>query len=503
MENTISGGAEISQDMTDRCGPIANDRHEDEQTPTASSSSSSACFLDDRPCWGGPTNQCSLPDLLSLIDRSKVILRETVDYIVLNKPPDLRMDGKYAATVHKLLTYWYPSEKLLEASGSDDTSNKSVLSLQQVLSLHKFNDLADNQLRPCHQLDYATSGCLLVARNAMTARIAGDALSARDERVQKKYLAVVHGHVCIKRDEWPVLSPSDFRRSFQTVEQTYRSARAKRRNDTFIGYLPSHAVFQRWKSSYRQATVETGGEKQMSKKRRKERRNTASSIDMQALWKELLLDNEISPDSQRELCALSWSNVKQNEMWLDSFEKLTNAYNERARAQSHDGSSSSITAALPPIFCVQGEPDESFYMYGALAQVPDEFSMRLYNCNSDGSSLQQLDFKPSLTRCVVLHRGIMPNSIGPITKVQLEPKTGRRHQLRVHMAQIVGHAIVGDVTYAQQSSDGEVTRSSVHGGYNGRMCLHAYQLTLPPLLTDTVTTPDPFPVNTETVALPL
>ncbi|KQY79431.1 RluA family pseudouridine synthase [Pelomonas sp. Root1444] len=49
--------------------------------------------------------------------------------------------------------------------------------------------------------------------------------------------------------------------------------------------------------------------------------------------------------------------------------------------------------------------------------------------------------KPSQTRWRVLAHE------GPHTRVQLEPLTGRSHQLRVHMAAL-GHAILGDTLYA-------------------------------------------------------
>jgi tRNA pseudouridine32 synthase/23S rRNA pseudouridine746 synthase len=57
---------------------------------------------------------------------------------------------------------------------------------------------------------------------------------------------------------------------------------------------------------------------------------------------------------------------------------------------------------------------------------------------------QQVDLvhgKPSQTRWRVLAHD------GPRTRVQLEPLTGRSHQLRVHMAQL-GHAMLGDALYA-------------------------------------------------------
>jgi tRNA pseudouridine32 synthase/23S rRNA pseudouridine746 synthase len=53
----------------------------------------------------------------------------------------------------------------------------------------------------------------------------------------------------------------------------------------------------------------------------------------------------------------------------------------------------------------------------------------------------------------------------PVAEVSLRPKTGRRHQLRVHM-QHLGHAIVGDTTYANDWD-------------TYRMFLHAQRLVLP------------------------
>ncbi len=53
--------------------------------------------------------------------------------------------------------------------------------------------------------------------------------------------------------------------------------------------------------------------------------------------------------------------------------------------------------------------------------------------------------KPSLTRCRVL------NYIGDNTRIELEPVTGRTHQLRVHMLSI-GHPILGDALYGDVSS---------------------------------------------------
>ncbi len=66
--------------------------------------------------------------------------------------------------------------------------------------------------------------------------------------------------------------------------------------------------------------------------------------------------------------------------------------------------------------------------------------------------------KPSLTRYRIQSRGFGR------TRVELEPVTGRTHQLRVHMLAL-GHPIIGDTLYGAQTED--------------RMYLHACLLELP------------------------
>ncbi len=65
--------------------------------------------------------------------------------------------------------------------------------------------------------------------------------------------------------------------------------------------------------------------------------------------------------------------------------------------------------------------------------------------------------KPALTRWRVLDRDLQMQR----TRVELEPVTGRSHQLRLHMASL-GHPIVGDVMYGAQPAE--------------RVRLHAFRL---------------------------
>ena len=71
--------------------------------------------------------------------------------------------------------------------------------------------------------------------------------------------------------------------------------------------------------------------------------------------------------------------------------------------------------------------------------------------------------KPSITRWRVL--GV--DETGPSTRVELEPITGRSHQLRVHLREL-GHPILGDALYAPP----EVQALTM------RLLLHAWSLRL-------------------------
>ena len=77
--------------------------------------------------------------------------------------------------------------------------------------------------------------------------------------------------------------------------------------------------------------------------------------------------------------------------------------------------------------------------------------------------------KPSLTRYRVT--GVAQvDGVGTLTRVSLEPVTGRTHQLRVHLASL-GCPIAGDPFYG------------VEGDPSPRMMLHACRLALPHPLT--------------------
>lgn len=78
--------------------------------------------------------------------------------------------------------------------------------------------------------------------------------------------------------------------------------------------------------------------------------------------------------------------------------------------------------------------------------------------NRPKSKVDHIHGKPSRTRW----RTAGYDAASDSTRVELEPVTGRSHQLRVHMAAL-GHPILGDPLYGQPAE---------------RMCLHAMALSL-------------------------
>lgn len=65
--------------------------------------------------------------------------------------------------------------------------------------------------------------------------------------------------------------------------------------------------------------------------------------------------------------------------------------------------------------------------------------------------------KPSLTRWRVLDHDPAAHT----TRIELEPVTGRTHQLRVHMA-AMGHPILGDALYADAATQAQAPRLLLH-----------------------------------------
>ena len=115
---------------------------------------------------------------------------------------------------------------------------------------------------------------------------------------------------------------------------------------------------------------------------------------------------------------------------------------------------------------VRGWPDEEQFIDHPLKRMPDDMRS------------QREQVQSAQTRLRTLRRGELPIPQGNFpslrwAEVELQPLTGRRHQLRRHMKHIA-HPIIGDATHGK----GALNRSvATHLGV-GRLWLHALSLQL-------------------------
>jgi hypothetical protein len=107
--------------------------------------------------------------------------------VVIDKPPDVRMDGDFPVTVEKLLSHWFPSSALASnlpsmhdtyrQRGHDSIPVIESSSPTGVASANTAHTVTSNarvisapsKFRWIHQLDFATSGVLLVAKTKLGA----------------------------------------------------------------------------------------------------------------------------------------------------------------------------------------------------------------------------------------------------------------------------------------------------------------------------------------------
>ncbi|KAL7549972.1 hypothetical protein ACHAWF_013226 [Thalassiosira exigua] len=557
--------------------------------------------VDDDPCWGGPEpHRHDLGRLLRVLAsgseggrereqeeqgqekeeeeeeeegteawieriRRRIVLFQDDDYVAINKPADLRMDGPHRATVHKLLLYLFPPPSLRRTDGDSGSRRRDrhLRLLRSVALLSKRNNLREDPHRAVHQLDYATSGVLLFGKNRRAAGVASQAFERRE--TDKRYVAAAtRSRSDPNRDEPPF--GRDFFASLPrmnpscldawkdgSLEGRYRRKRrldAGRKGGTFDGYMPAHSVFERWRAQLvrerREAAkdakeeVAEGGTRSEGGRGRRRRRGDDPALPrprraLDSTEIDEMLSLGRSYKKVRTHCARTGRD------WTAVVEAMAEEYN-RSLAELHtrkgggDGGGESDLADggidssgdatmdrgapnLPPLFVVQREdgsdggtetserpPSSSstFYICAAIGEADDGRFQVVLDPSAASTSrptgspppspLPKL--RPSLTECTVLWRGrcrANDHEGGggrgvPVAKVALRPHTGRRHQLRVHLANAAGCPILGDEAYG--------------GGVRGRgeeeacrrMCLHARELRVPLMggRTRTFEARDPF-----------
>jgi 23S rRNA-/tRNA-specific pseudouridylate synthase len=582
---------------------------------------------------------------------TKLILYHDEHYIALNKPPDLRMDGPHRATIHKLLLYLFPPPSLsnrkldsddhnnnishnnirdnLDNDDVENTPTTTILQQNHTQLLHSINPLSshsslpDDPFRFIHQLDYATSGVLLIGKTRKSTAVA--CKSFEERKTTKKYVAVVTNSnnrlnssivstttsvtttTTTSSSSNNLLPPlgQDFFNNLPMVnsslldewndgslEQQYKKKRQRETNP--VRYLPIHSVFDKWRSTIirkrKEESVAQGGGG--DKLRKNSQNNHARTLRAPPP----LLPNPKVPltsEDEEELLSLgtSWKAVKTNYLamvdgskrankWIDIVETMAMEYNraldvyytEQNRLHKNGdedcgtkeyAATESTDLSLPPMFRIRNDNNKTtssesydgsseeeeedsnnstFYICASIGEIRGRFHVvvdpsislsqqdRMMNNNSSmdsgGGRGTLPPLRPALTKCTVLSRGYYYdysssstsnhdfNGEGemqriPVAKILLQPWTGRRHQLRVHLANIVGCPILGDVAYDGSSGGDAVdTKTATKNNHEStiannnkvrrsvcrRMCLHARELTIPLMggESKTFVAPDPF-----------
>jgi 23S rRNA-/tRNA-specific pseudouridylate synthase len=372
------------------------------------------------------------------------VLYQDDHFIAIDKPFDVRMDGDMDVTVEKLL---------LERFGALDETSKTSDAAGELHNESK------RGYKWVHQLDYATSGTLLVALDRQAAASATKAFSER--RTYKEYLAIVYGHVSI-RPGYTRINKSDIKnlreqamsehhlKTAQTVTTEHPQARYSTswqdacRDDLLaicidvlqkidLSTLPKESDREEIAKYQKISLEEYHGNFKLRKRMRKLLKNLG------------LLSSEISSSIAASNTAAADATIMNPDPAASSSYSFQHSWPaEKCIYHYHSASKGS----------------ELIWINIPIAEVPDQFPCEYGHENSPGRYAE--------TEVEILGYGRYMDR--PVTKLRLIPHTGRRHQLRLHCLAL-GHPIVGDCTYAEDAS---------YRAYNAdRMMLHSLRLQVP------------------------
>jgi len=400
---------------------------------------------------------------------AECLLHIDSNYVIVAKPAEVRMDGDFDVTLQKLLLSWVPGSSL-------------------------------STLKWVHQLDYATSGILCVARNKAAAGLASAAFESRE--TSKQYLAVLEGHV--DPGKWPLrpapavaaagegeVSSSRKGGAKKAISTQPASQRGKESTEDIAGTSCT------WQDDVMKETlrINLASLQTYLESRRAEGReveepllpfsSAAGGVD--GLYEELLRSWKRRKTLRKALLKCGVASAETPVSVAPPAPLLPCTPTPFAAADPLPATAVAESFHQKSAAGVQGvyreevpEPEESLaavagaaaaagggdthtqiltqiYIDMNVAEVSGDFRCEAGHEGNPG--------KASETRVRVLQKG---HHFGrPVTKVLLLPYSGRRHQLRVH-CRAMGHPIVGDCTYGLPCAKEEE-----------RMMLHAYKLLIP------------------------
>ena len=297
-----------------------------------------------------------------------------------------------------------------------------------------------------HQLDFSTSGCLLVGLHRAAASVGNQAFETRSTR--KVYLAVVEGELSVPH--CPVLDA-------KLIEPRPRKVkRAKRRVGEAARSWQDRAVdanVEAYRTMLAELQTHTGSSEDIVLKRFLEVPLEVYSVNnkLRKQLRKFLKERGFAPPDVSALRDTQPSEVASP----DSDQMDASSCKEEIGEASEPQEIAFGAYRLPSL------PEDSFYVNAPIAEVSGSFHMQIgdsHHSGQWGETLFQI-----LGSCRYQGR--------VVTKVRLLPQTGRRHQLRVHCL-FLGHPIVGDATYCPEILETVCADAE-------RMMLHAHELEVP------------------------
>lgn len=359
------------------------------------------------------------PRTLADVSPSSTVLSVSADYICIDKPPDVRMDGDFDVTVEKLLRKW----------------------------LSEVYDKPVPETKWIHQLDFSTSGCLVVALHKSAAHVGCKAFENRC--TNKEYLAVLEGRL----EPPSVADTPRYKTRLLEVKPPKRKKTAKRAVSDKVSTWQDRAIRTNIQSHRVLLEGLQGSEGATEEYRR------MSGLSTQALVENSKLRKELRRYLKSRGCNVSDAAVSQSSAAEDADNDSDEVQGAADDVQRIESEADQPPQPLPVVlYRLPDTPPASFFVNCPVAEVPGTFLMQGGTSALPGQWSETL--VSVLDYCTYQNR--------TVTKVKLTPLTGRRHQLRVHCA-LLGHSIVGDATYSPEALEHLCSSAE-------RMMLHAHTL---------------------------
>ena len=334
--------------------------------------------------------------------------------------------------------------------------------------LHKW--LSENYSLPSetkwvHQLDFSTSGCLVVALHRAAARTASLAFEQR--WTYKEYLAIVEGSMDISRFEISRLSSrlEEEKKTFQ------RRKTPKRRPGDEVKTWQDLAI-QRNVDEYLKLLNQFENKEEIGDENKKKELSRLLEISRE----EYFVNNKARKELRKFLKRQGFPLPVQDTPLLASQCIAKEDSSSSLLAEKTENTEKKKKKMDPLLYRLPSTPMDQFYCNLPIAEVPNSFLMQAADEDDkeeeygEGEKRTTTSGQWSETLVHVLERGLLYQG-REVTKLRLVPLTGRRHQLRVHCAAL-GYPIVGDATYSYEMYEERCEAAE-------RMMLHAHILHLP------------------------